>query len=315
MPEALSLSQKAAVVFLRLNNSSRRLLLERLDTQEIKRLFDTIKDIGTLEAEQTKLVSDEFLSFLIEESGVIGGEKFAKDILSENLAPALLESVLEQDQSPFERLNALPLNLLAEQFQNERPQVIALLLSRLEETKAAALLGAFEVDFARDVVLSSLQAKPLTAHTLESFTQAVEKTLLTRLEEKNMQHTLARLTRMIEVQEPNVTLTLLEALERQDKQAAKAIAAQIFTFPHLELLSAKDLSHLLNTAGHGLVAQSLVNLPQDKQEFYLHHVSEKAADYILEEMELGRPNAQAQRDMVSLARKLGNAGEIELHYA
>jgi flagellar motor switch protein FliG len=306
---------KAAVTFLRLNAASRKIILAQLTDGEIKRLFDAIGDIGTLEAHHAQIISDEFLSFLENERAIIGETTLAQNMLYESLEEARVKAILGETLSPFERLNALPEPLLVAQFQKERPQVIALILSRLEESKAANLLASFDLAYASDILIASLQAQPLNGKTLELMSNSLEKTLLARLEANHKNDTITRLTRLIEAQDAPHARALLATLEQSDRSAAQAIAQKLFTFAHLEWLSARDLTLLLNAAGHVLVAQCLAPLDEEKQKFFLHHVSGTAAEYILDEMEMVRPNPQAQRSLITLARKIADQGEITLNYA
>jgi flagellar motor switch protein FliG len=110
---------------------------------------------------------------------------------------------------------------------------------------------------------------------------------------------------------------ILSELEHSDPELAERIRNEMFVFDDVAVLDDRTLQQILRSVVPKDLAVALKSVPESVRETFLRNVSERAAQDVLEEIELLGPTRvsqveAAQSAIVKTVRELEASGEIVL---
>ena len=144
--KSLSSREKAALVVVSLGSDRASQIYKYLSEQEIEELTYAVAGMGKADNKQVEDTLDEFYKFCLAHKMMTdGGMEYARDVLEKafgsTAAAGLLDKVSRTLQSrPFSFFMKGDPKALLSILQNERPQVIALILAYMDSMQAAQVL-------------------------------------------------------------------------------------------------------------------------------------------------------------------------------
>lgn len=293
-------ASRAAVILLSLNETAKRTLLAKLSDDEIRKIIESIKTLGRVNKETVQQLLEEFSQHIHE--GVIGEEQEAER-LKNHLPPERLLAMNKPPETTWTKLENISDTLLAEQLYKERPEIVAVLLKKLSNTKAVSLLRLFPAPYSAEILKTYARLKPINEEIIAKVT---DETLLSKLNALDF------------TRQERETVTLLELLPHEiadellaylDKPLAESLDAGRMTFEKLKQFETVFLHGLMSNIPHDTLSKALALSQPDEVEFFLLHLSKKAASFVEDEMELNSDLSieechKARRDIVAKAREL-----------
>ena len=158
-PGGLKNLLKAAMLLVVLGEQSSAELLQQLTEEEVQRVSREVAKITSISAEQAEAVLEEFHQMSTAGDYVArGGIDYARKLLLRAFDPEHAKRLLDRltkalgaDASSFDAIQKADPQQLAKFIHNEHPQTIALVLSHLNFTQAAALLTSLPPGLRADV--------------------------------------------------------------------------------------------------------------------------------------------------------------------
>lgn len=211
-------------------------------------------------------------------------------------------------------LSALDTAVLAALVRHERPQVVALILSRLSGEAAAKLLRTLPPSLSIEAMQRLLhlgEVHPAAMAGLEQFL----KGRVAALAREGAQAGVERIARIFDRLDPRAGTLFLAALETAEPGAGDKVRALMFTFDDLATLDAAGMQTLLAAADRSVLITSLKGAKPTTSAAFFANLTQRAGDLLREEISaLGavrRSEVEAARaDLVELARQLIHRGEI-----
>src|ERR1700704_4537271 len=160
-PEQLTGVRKAAILLVSLGEEVSAELLRQLEEEEVQELGREVTRLNSVTAEQSEAVLDEFHQMSVAHDYVLkGGIDYARKLLNAAYGPESARKVLDRlltalgtEVVTFDALHKADPQQLAKFIHSEHPQTIALVLSHLNPSQAAALLFSLPHDLRSDVEL------------------------------------------------------------------------------------------------------------------------------------------------------------------
>jgi flagellar motor switch protein FliG len=211
-------------------------------------------------------------------------------------------------------LSALDTSVLAALVRHERPQVVALILSRLSGEAAAKLLRTLPPSLSIEAMQRLLhlgEVHPAAMAGLEQFL----KGRVAALAREGAQAGVERIARIFDRLDPRAGTLFLAALETAEPGAGDKVRALMFTFDDLATLDAAGMQTLLAAADRSVLITSLKGAKPSTSAAFFSNLTQRAGDLLREEISaLGavrRSEVEAARaNLVELARQLISRGEI-----
>lgn len=324
----LSGSQKAAVVLAQLDASRASKLLRSMSEQEVVDLMSTMATLPTLAVEDVRRVLNEFH---MHASATVkvgqGGVEAARKLLRERLGTAKTEEVLERfvevnTSDPMAFLHRVNPQRIASFIGNEHPQLVALVLSHLPPDAAAQVIATLDDATRTDVARRIATMERVSPDVVHKVAEFLEDKLAAVLRAGGTSTTaetggLSSIVAILNQTERSSEQQILSELEQSDPDLAERIRNEMFVFDDIAKLDDRTVQQILRNVVPKDLAVALKPVPDEVRDKFLRNVSERAAQDVMEEVELLGPIRVSQVEAAQLAivkvvRELEASGEIVL---
>ncbi|WP_254444900.1 flagellar motor switch protein FliG [Ruegeria atlantica] len=328
VPRALSNRQKAAVVVRLLLNEGADIPLEDLPDELQEKLTHQLGQMGLVDRVTLEAVAQEF-SEALDSVGLSfpHGLAGALDVVDGKIAPATAARLrkvagVRQIGDPWPRLREIPTEDLAAMAQAESTEVAAVILSKLETSKAAQLLGHLPGPIARRITYAVSKTGNVTPEAVERIGWSLAAQLDQRPSQAFSDGPGARVGAILNQSAASTRDGLLTALDEEDSDFASVVRRSIFTFAHVPArLQPRDVPAILRGVNQADLITALAGAEtQDDQatvEFLLTNMSSRMADNLREEIaergKVKQPEAEAaMTQIVGAIRNLVDERAITL---
>jgi len=315
--------QKAAVLFITLGPEASSAILKKLPEPEIQKITYEIANITAVSSEQREVILNEFLEMNKARDYILeGGMDYARELLSKALgsqrASEILDKVSEATQQyrPFAIARKADAHQLLNVITYEHPQTIALILCYLSPEKAAQVMAELPEETQSEVAFRIATMKDTSPMVIKEIEKVLENKLssVVRTEMTSLGgvETLVGILNQVDrTTEKNIT----ETLEREDAELADRIKSSMFVFEDILTLDDVSIQRILRDVEVKDLALALKGCSEDVGEAIYRNQSKRAAASLKEDMEFLGPVRlmdveKAQQDIVSIIRRLDDAGEI-----
>lgn len=320
-PTTLTGAEKAAVLVLSLPDADARALLERMQEDEIEQVLAAVARLDSVPAELQAQVLEEFRQRLSQPNAPVGGTERALGLI-DSLLPAeraeRLRTLHERGKAPIPWvLLAHAPAFVADTIAGEDPQTIALIVSQLPAARGAALLAALPDALRPEVVRRVATLAPVASDTIADVAAGLDELFAERLRAATQARGLEAAAEMLAVLRRPESDALLESLAQRDQAVAEEIRRQMFTFDHLARLDDHAFKKLLQNVPIEDLVIALKTGSSDVRAKVFGNLSNRARQSLIEEEEMMGPRRVSeieakQREIVDLARRLADQGEISL---
>ena len=321
---SLAGARKVAVVIASLGTEAGARVLGHFSPPEVMAIIREVKDLQSVPPDEVKLL----LIRLREEAqvqsfAVSGGIDRARDLLRKSHgaeADSILETIMATTvPAPFQFLRSHRPDQVIQYLSSENPQVIALVLSHLPLNLAARVMEGLDA-----VTRADVAARFATLENADPDVVAeVEQVLARRVgwggptETATALGGVKPLAQMLNSVARETEKAVIEALERVNPALAAEVRELMFVFEDLVSMDDRSMQEILRAADARTIALALRDAPQAMKEKIEKNLSQRAAEAIDELAEgIGQVRRseveQAQQEVVRVARRLEEAGQIVL---
>lgn len=240
--------------------------------------------------------------------GAVDTDAFVEDYRSQ---PAALP---HRAASVWSQVGTLDPASIAKSFERENPQVIAVVLSRLEPEAAARTVRALPRETATAALHRLLHLGRIRKEAMD-----VIELALTDLVRAGLGHSSAdgheAVARIFDQLGANHERGLLAALDQTEPGAAERIRSLMFTFDDLANLGTPAIQTILASVDRSDLAVALKGAGSGVRNAILSNMTKRAGDLLVSEIEgigpLRRSDIEAARQSITaLARSLAKRGDI-----
>lgn len=328
VPRDLNGSAKAAIMVRLLLNEGADLPLEELPEELQAVLTQQMGRMGLVDRITMDAVVQEFAEALgsvgVSFSRGLAGALSTLDgkISAQTAARLRKEAGVRQAGDPWARLRALPTEDLAEIVQAESVEVAAVLLSKLETSAAAALLGLLPGPLARKITYAVSQTGAVTPEAVDR----IGLSLATQLDQRPIpafaEAPSERVGAILNQSSTDTREQVLTALDEEDQAFASSVRKSIFIFAHVaDRVAKQDIPKIVREVDQGDLVTALGFATDGENaataDFILSNISSRMADNLREEVaERGKikksDGESAMAAVVQAIRDMEQRGEVVL---
>ncbi|MGL4426355.1 MAG: flagellar motor switch protein FliG [Alphaproteobacteria bacterium] len=315
-------SAKAAALLLALSPESSKKLFSFLEEDEIRQMSATMAQLGVVESKSVEYVIQEFIDLMQKGQGVLGSldntKRLLSQILGEEGAQNILAGIHGSNTSMWERLVNVNEETFTNFLQNEHPQTIAVVLSRIKTDYAAKIFSKLQDPLSMEVMLRMLNAASVKRDVLDEVESGLKFELMEELSRSSKSadphQTLAEIFNAFD---RNTETRFMTALEEKTPDSAERIKSLMFTFRDLIRVDSAGIQMLIRQSDKSSLALALKGAPDLIKDLFFSSMSERASKLLKEDIAaLGmvriRDVDEAQAKVVVLAKELADAGEITI---
>lgn len=318
--------RKAAILMVVLGDQTSAQVMRLLDEEEAATIGKEVARLPTITAEQGELVLEEFYQMTLAHDYVLkGGIDYAKKILIGAFGPdhgkALLERLMRQlgsEAASFDALQKADPQQLAKFIHSEHPQTVALVLSHLSSSQAAALLFSLPPEIRADVAVRMANLEQISPEIISKIAAIIGQKLKALGEMSRESYGGVRaVAEMFNRMDSVSSKEILDNIETLDQSLAETIRHLMLVFEDLQLIDPNGLKEVLSRVDRKVLTVALKGTSDQLKNHFLQCMSQRGAEMLREDMEALGPIKikeveAAQQQIIAIVRQLENEGVISL---
>ncbi len=282
--------------------------------------------ISAISSEQAEDVLDEFYQMTVAKDYVLkGGIDYARKVLMGAFGPEQGKKLLDRlmktmssDLASFDALQKADPSQLAKFIHNEHPQTIALVLSHLNPSQAAALLISLPAELRADVALRMANLDQISPEIMAKIAGIIGHKLKAIGELSREAYGGVRaVAEMFNRLDSGSSKEILDTIENADPALVETIRHLMFVFEDLLLIDPTGIKEVLSRVDRKLLTVALKGTSDQLKNHFLQCMSQRGAEMLKEDMDAIGPVKikeveSAQQQIISVVRQLESEGVINL---
>ena len=318
--------RKAAMLLIVLGEQASAEVLQHLTEEEVNRVTKEIAKITSISADHAEVILNEFHQIVTAGDYVArGGMDFARSLLMKAFPPERAKRLQERlakamgaEAASFDALQRADPQQLAKFIHKEHPQTIALVLSHLTPTQAAALLASLPSQTRSDVALRMAHLDQISPEIIFKIASVIGEKLQALGEFSREAYGGVRaVAEMLNRLDSNTTREILEHIQQQDPNLVETVRHLMFVFDDLLLLDNMGLKELLAKVDRKVLTVALKGTSEQLKNQMMACMSQRGAEMLREDMDALGPIkikdvSAAQQQIIAVVRQLEAEGVISL---
>ena len=324
--EYLTGARRAAILLVVLGEQASAELVKGLSEDEVQLVSREIARIHNITSEQAESVLEEFHQMVVARDYVVkGGLEYAKKMLHGAFGPETakklfdrLIKILGNDVANFDVLHKADPQQLAKFIHSEHPQTIALILSHLSPSQAAALLNSLPQQMRADVALRMANLDQISPEIVNKIANIIGQKLLALGEFSREAYGGVRaVSEMFNRLDSGTSKEILDIIEEQDPGLVETIRHLMFVFEDLLLVDANGIKELIARTDRKVLTLALKGTSEQLRNHFLAGMSQRGGEMMREDMDAMGPVKikdveVAQQQIIAMVRTLEAEGVINL---
>ncbi len=316
--------QKAAILMVMLGKEYSSKVYKYLSQDEIEQLTLSITSMDRVDSEMSDRVLEEFHDITLAQKYVTeGGMDYARDVLvaavGAEQADALLGKLTASLQvRPFDFVRRADSAQVFNFIQNEHPQTIALVLSYLDTSRAAMILGSLPREMQAQVIKRIARMGIVSPDYIREAEGVLERKF------GNVGYTanvavggIDTIVDILNSVDRGAETFILSAIEQEDPDLAEEIHNKLFVFEDLIKLTDVAMQKVLKEVDNDVLTIALKNASEQIIAKIFKNISKRLQETIDENMKFMGPVRvkdveAAQQKIVNVVRRLEDAGVIDV---
>ena len=324
--EQMTPTQKVAALLITLGPSAASEIMKNIeDDSALEQITIEIAGMSKLPQETVEAIVDEFHTvFQASSMLATGGMNYARDLLEKAYGASEANDILNRlvtilNSNPFQFFNEADPVQLATSFQNENPQLIALILAYLKPEQSAKVLNCLGPSIQYKVALKIAEMETTNPEVISEVEKIVESkfsnVVATDFSKAGGTKTLASILNSTDrTTEKNV----IETMEVEKPELAEDVRSLMFVFEDIIQLDDSSIQRVLREVDSKDLAMSLKGAKEEVKNKILKNMSERAQGVLLEDIEYMGPVRtkevqKAQSKIVGVIKALEAVGEVTIY--
>ena len=251
----------------------------------------------------------------------LGGERYARQLLSEMGGPGWVVQIVDEVMHPlepgFEWLSRATPEQVAPFISHEHPQTVALILSQLEPEKAGSLLAMLPERMQADVAYRISTLGEITPNVIAQISESLSRSLRDVMGSHVQPGGPKAVADMLNNSGSSVEKNVLDQMDAQDPQVTESVRNLMFVFEDISKLTDREIQILLRDVDQKDLAIALKAASEEMKDKVLGNISEEVRKKITEEMEFLGPMRLSEVEEVQLrivqqVRQLEEQGQVTI---
>jgi flagellar motor switch protein FliG len=322
--ESMSGVQRASILLLALGELDAAAILKHMGPKEVQELGMAMAGLDNVTTTQMELVMQKFVSTLETQTALgLDSDQYIRNVLTDALgedkASGMIDRILlGRNSKGLEQLKWMDARGIAELIRLEHPQIIAIVMSFLDADQAAQVLSQFPERQRSDIIMRIATLDGVQPSALQELDEILEAQLSgnTNVQSSNMGgiKTAANILNLVD---GAVESSVMEQIGETDADLAQEIQDNMFVFDNLNDVDDRGIQTLLREVASDQLLLALRGADDGLKEKIFKNMSKRAAEMLRDDLEAAAPARlsdveAAQREILTVARRLSDAGEISL---
>lgn len=316
--------EKASILLLSLTEQDAASIIRHLEPKQVQKVGGAMTQLSELSQDKVNAVHRLFLEDIQGFTAIgMGSEDFVRNALiaalGEDKANNLVDQiVLGSGSKGLDSLKWMDPRQVASIIINEHPQIQTIVLSYLEPEQSAEILTQFAERDALDLVMRIANLEEVQPAALHELNEIMEKQFAGQAGAQAAKiGGLKAAADIMNYMDNSLESALMEQIGQTDEEMASQIQDLMFVFDNLADVDDRGIQTILKDVPQEALLKALKGAEEGLRDKILRNMSKRAAEMLLDDLEAMGPIRvadveAAQKEILSVARKLADAGEIML---
>ena len=327
MPEANNKSsgvENAAILLMSLGEQEAAEVLRHMEPKEVQKLGTAMAMLTSVSKDRVTAVLAGFVETVQNQTALgIGSEDTIRKLLvkaiGEEKAGGIIDRIMHGGNTKgLENLKWMEPRAVSELIRLEHPQIIAIILSYLDNEQAAEILAMFPETVRVDVVMRIASLDGIPPSALTELNEVMEKKFAGKSNVKSSSvggvKTAANIFNFLDTALEAAVLTKIKEL---DQALATKIEDLMFVFEDLAEVDDRGIQTLLREVSSESLLLALKGSTDGIKEKVFKNMSKRAGEMLRDDLEAKGPVRlseveKAQKEILAIARRMAEAGELSL---
>ena len=315
--------QKAAVLVVSMGADRASQIYKYLSEQEIEDLTYEVAKLGKTTNIQVEKTLDEFYKLCLTHKMMTdGGLDYARSVLEkafgESTARNLLEKISKTLQSkPFNFFMKGDPKALLSLLQNERPQVIALIMSYMEPQQAAQILEQLPKEKRLPTIERMANMDRVSPEAIAIVEEEMKRKFAAIItSEDNMN--LGGVDYVADVMnhvDRGSEKQIFDELDKRNPELSQTIRDKMFVFENIIDMDARSVQRFIRECDSKDIVFALKTASEEMKQIFFSNMSKRMSETVKSDLEITtnvrlKDVEEAQQRIVNIIRKLEDAGEV-----
>lgn len=316
--------EKAAILLLSLSEEDAAQILKHLEPKQVQKVGMAMASIEDLNQAKISAVHRLFIE-QIQNFSTIGfqSEEFIRRALTAALGEEKASNLIDQiilggGAKGLDSLKWMDSKQVANIIRNEHPQIQTIVLSYLEPEQSAEILSQFPEKVRLDLTMRIANLEEVQPAALQELNEIMEKQFAGQAgAQAAKMGGLKAAADIMNYLDTNVEGQLMDSIREHDEEMAQQIQDLMFVFENLLEVDDRAIQTILREVQQDVLMKALKGADDNLKEKILKNMSKRAAEMLADDLEAMGPIRvseveTAQKEILSTARRLSDAGEIML---
>ena len=320
----LSGVERAAILMLALGEKDAASILSHMGPKEVQELGLAMANMNNVSTEKMESVMHSFVDTLRSQTSLgVDSDEYIRNVLNNALGKDKAGGVIDRillgrNSKGLEQLKWMDPRSVAELIRLEHPQIIAIVLSFLDSDQAAEVLSEFPERVRPDIVMRIATLDGIQPAALQELDEILDKQFSGASNVKSSSlggiKTAANILNLIE---GSIESEIMEQVSGVDQDIAQEIQDNMFVFDNLIDVDDRGIQTLMREVASDQLLLALRGADEGLKEKIFKNMSKRAAEMLRDDLEAAPPVRlsdveAAQKEILTVARRLADAGEIML---
>ena len=316
--------EKAAILLLSLSEEDAAQILKHLEPKQVQRLGQAMAGIEDMTQPKITAVHKNFVDE-IQNYSTIGfqSQEFVKRALTvalgEDKAANLVDQILTGTGAKgLDSLKWMDSKQVASIIRNEHPQIQTIVMSYLEPEQSAEILAQFPEKVRLDLLMRVANLEEVQPAALQELNEIMEKQFAGQAgTQAAKMGGLKSAANIMNYLDTNIEGQLMDAIREQDEEMSQQIQDLMFVFDNLVDVDDRGIQAILRDVQQETLLKAIKGAEEELKNKITGNMSKRAAEILIDDLEALGPIRvseveTAQKEILSVARRLADAGEIML---
>ena len=315
---------RAAILLLGMGEDQAAEVLKHLGHKQVQKLGQTMANLANVSRDEIQLVLNDFMGLSEKQTSLgVGAEDYVKRVLNaalgEDIASGLINRIFKasSDIEGLDALKWLDARSVADLIRNEHPQVVAIVLTYLDNEQAAEVLSYLEESISVDLMLRMASLESVEPEALDELNGIIEKQFSGNRRKTTALGGTKTVADIMNAVESSLESQIMQGISTYDEDLAQQIQDLMFVFSNLIDVDDRSIQILLREVPSDILVLALKGADEFLQDKIFTNMSQRAAEMLRDDLEAQGPVRLkdvevAQKEILGIARRLADEGEIAL---
>ncbi|GGE31548.1 flagellar motor switch protein FliG [Halopseudomonas oceani] len=320
----MSKLDKAAIFLLSLGESDAAAILKHMGPKEVQRVGSAMAGMRTVQRDQVQEVMGDFIEVVGEQTGLgVGADSYIRTMLTQALGEDKANSLVDRillggSTSGLDSLKWMEPRAVADVIRFEHPQIQAIVVAYLDPDMAAEVVGYFDHKVRLDILLRVAALNTVQPSALKELNEILEKQFAGNSNtSRASMGGVKRTADIMNYLESSAESQLIESIREVDEDLSSKIEDLMFVFDNLADVDDRGIQALLREVSSEVLIVALKGADEAIKEKIFRNMSKRASELLQDDLEAKGPVRiseveAAQKEILTIARRMADAGEIVL---